>query len=150
MTRVVTDESRPWLPLAGEGQNFMKIVSVDEKLKQVVLIVKFGPNAVYPRHVHKASAVAYTIEGEWEYEEGVLPKGAWAIEPPGTDHLPVVSAQGATILAILKSDNDEFVEVPLPDGTVVRQDLAYFKRLYGMTPEQAARENAVGVTMAKK
>jgi hypothetical protein len=30
-----------------------------------------------------------------------------------------VSASGETTLAALKSDNDEFVEVPLPGGSVV-------------------------------
>jgi quercetin dioxygenase-like cupin family protein len=150
MTRVVQDSDRPWLPLGGEGENFMKIISVDETQRQVVLLVKFGPHAVYPQHLHLAGAVAYTIDGQWEYEEGVLGKGAWALEPPGTDHLPIISEKGATILAILTSKDDQFVEVPLPDGSRMRQDLAYFKRLYAMTPEEAARENASGIQMTTR
>lgn len=147
MTRVLQDSDRPWLPLGGEGQNFMKIISVDDKQHQVVLVVKFGPHAVYPKHLHLAGAIAYTIDGQWEYEEGTLGKGAWALEPPGTEHLPIISEKGATILAILTSKDDQFVEVELPDGTVMKQDFAYFKRLYEMTPEEAARENASGIKM---
>ncbi len=150
MTRVLQADDRPWLPMDGEGENYMKIVNVDEVNKQVTMIVKFAPNAIYPSHLHRAGAVAYTLEGEWEYEEGTLPVGSWAFEPPGTEHLPVVSEKGATILAVLTSADDRFVEVPLPDGGVLVQDLAYFKRLYNMTPEQAAAEHAIGVTMTSK
>lgn len=150
MTRVVQQSDRPWLPLDGDGENFMKIIAVDGERKQVVLMVKFGPNAVYPQHIHKATAVAYTVAGEWEYEEGVLSEGAWALEPPGTDHTPVVSSKGATILAILTSDTDEFVEVPLPGGGVLKQDLAYFQHLYSLTAEQAAEQHAVGVSMTTR
>lgn len=147
MTRVLQDEDRPWLPLDGEGENYMKIVSVDRAQRQVVLIVKFGPNAVYPQHLHHAGAIAYTLEGEWEYEEGVLPAGAWALEPPGTEHTPIVSGKGAKILAVLTSKDDQYVDVPLPDGSVLKQDFAYFERLYSMTPEEAAAEHATGITM---
>lgn len=150
MTRVLSDADRPWLPIDPSGENFMKIVSVDEERHQVVLIVKFAPNAVYPKHLHRAGAIAYTIDGEWEYEEGVLAKGAWAIEPPGTDHTPLVSDQGATILAVLTSEDDQFVEVPLDDGTKIVQDLDYFKRLYAMTPEDAAREVGIQIPMSKR
>ena len=146
MTRVLSDSDRPWLPIDSSGENFMKIVSVDESRNQVVLIVKFAPNSIYPKHLHHAGAVAYTIEGEWEYEEGVLDKGAWAIEPPGTDHTPLISDQGATILAVLTSENDVFVEVFLDDGTTIVQDIEYFKRLYAMTPEDAAREVQIPMT----
>ena len=149
MTRVIQDTDRPWLPLGGEGENYMKIVAVDEQQKQVILIVKFGPHAVYPKHLHHAGAIAYTIEGEWEYEEGVLPKGAWAVEPPGTEHTPVVSKHGATILAVLTSSDDQYVSIPAPDGTVIQQDFAYFKRLSQMTPEQALAEQATGVEMTR-
>ncbi|GAB4150526.1 MAG: hypothetical protein Tsb0016_22240 [Sphingomonadales bacterium] len=149
MTRVMQADERPWLPIDAAGENFMKIVSIDEDAKQVVLLVKFAPHAIYPKHKHVASAVAHTLAGEWEYEEGTLPVGAWAIEPPGTDHTPIVSAQGATILAILTSNDDRYVEVPLEDVTVLHQDLAYFKRLYAMTPEQAAREAGIQVPMSK-
>lgn len=147
MTRVVQDSERPWLPI--DDENFMKIVAVDEKNHQVILMVKFAPHAVYPKHLHHAGAIAYTLEGEWEYEEGVLGEGAWAIEPPGTDHLPVVSGKGATILAVLSSADERFVEIPMPDGSTFVQDLAYFKKLYDMTPEEAAAQHAIGVQMTK-
>ena len=147
MTRVLNDDDRPWLPLGGEGENYLKVVSIDEAQRQVVLIVKFGPNAVYPQHLHRAGAIAYTLEGEWEYEEGVLDEGSWALEPPGTEHTPIVSDKGATILAVLTSEDERYVEVPLPDGSVLEQDLDYFKRLHAMTPEEAAAEQATGIEM---
>lgn len=149
MTRVLQDSDRPWLPIDADGENFMKIISVDEARKQVVLIVKFAPNAIYPKHLHNATAVAYTLEGEWEYEEGVLKQGTWGIEPPGTEHTPIVSPQGATILAVMTSDSDEFVEIPFEDGTSFKQDFAYWKRMYEMTPEDAAREVGMHIPMEK-
>lgn len=148
MTRVIQGDTRPWLPMAGQEGNAFKILSVTEDPRQVVLIVRFAPNALYPRHIHKCCAVAYTIEGEWEYAEGVLPAGSCAIEPPDSDHEPRISAQGATIFAVLNSDSDDFVEVPMEDGTVFRQDFAYWRDLYNMTAEEAATaQGAIGVSV---
>ena len=149
MTRVLNAEDRPWLPIDPSGENFMKIISVDEDQKQIVMLVKFGPHAIYPQHIHKAGAVAYTLDGEWEYEEGTLGSGVFALEPPETDHTPIVSEKGATILAVLTSQDDNYVEIPLEDGTVMKQDLAYFKRLHAMTPEDAAQEAGIQVPMTK-
>ena len=150
MTRVVHADDRPWLKVDPSTENYFKIVSIDEIAKQVVMMVKFAPNAVYPKHLHHANAVVYTLEGEWEYEEGVLPAGSFAIEPAGIEHTPTVSSKGATLLAILTATSDLFVEVPLPDGTSVVQDMAYWKSLYAMTAEEAEASHAVGVTMSEK
>lgn len=148
MTRVIQADSRPWLPMAGQEGNAFKILSVSENPRQVVLIVRFAPNALYPRHIHKCCAVAYTLEGEWEYAEGVLPAGSCAIEPPDSDHEPRISDKGATILAVLNSDDDDFVEVPMEDGSVFRQDFAYWRTLYEMSAEDAANaQDAVGVSV---
>lgn len=148
MTRVIQADSRPWLPMAGQKGNAFKILSVSENPRQVVLIVRFAPNALYPRHIHKCCAVAYTLEGEWEYAEGVLPAGSCAIEPPDSDHEPRISDKGATILAVLNSDDDDFVEVPMEDGSVFRQDFAYWRTLYEMSAEDAANaRDAVGVSV---
>lgn len=148
MTRVIQGENRPWLSMGGQEGNAFKILSVSENPNQVVMLVRFAPNALYPRHIHKCSAVAYTVEGEWEYEEGLLPAGSCAIEPPESDHEPRISAQGATIFAVLTSDDDNFVEVPMEDGTVLRQDFAYWRNLYELTAVEAARaQGAVGVSV---
>jgi quercetin dioxygenase-like cupin family protein len=134
--------------MAGQEGNAFKILSVSENPNQVVLIVRFAPHALYPRHVHKCCAVAYTLEGEWEYDEGVLPTGSCAIEPPNSDHEPRISAQGATIFAVLNSDTDDFVEVPMEGGEVLRQDFAYWRDLYEMSAEDAAKaQDSVGVAV---
>lgn len=150
MTRVIRAEDRPWLKVDPATENYFKIISVDEDARQVVMMVRFAPNAVYPKHLHHANAVVYTLEGEWEYEEGVLPAGSFAIEPAGIEHTPVVSAQGVTLLAILTATSDLFVEVPMPDGTTFVQDMAYWKNLHGMTAEEAEASHAVGVTMSER
>lgn len=148
MTRVIEDKSRPWLPMDGQEGNAFKILSVSEEPNQVVMVVRFAPNALYPRHVHKCRAVAYTVEGQWEYDEGVLPAGSCAIEPPDSDHEPRISAQGATIFAVLTSDDDNFVEVPMADGTVFRQDFAYWRNLFELSADEAATaQQAIGVSV---
>lgn len=149
MTRVIQGNDRPWLPMAGQEGNAFKILSVTENPRQVVLIVRFAPHALYPRHIHKCCAVAYTLEGEWEYEEGVLPVGSCAIEPPESDHEPRISEKGATILAVLTSDgSDDFVEVPMEGGEIFRQDFAYWKSLYEMSAEDSASaRNTIGVVV---
>jgi quercetin dioxygenase-like cupin family protein len=150
MTRIIHADDRPWLQIDPATENFFKIISVDEAMKQVVMIVKFAPNAIYPKHLHNSMAVAYTLEGEWEYEEGVLPVGSFAIEPPGTVHTPTVSSKGVTILAVLTATTDNFVEVPMEDGSTFVQDLAYWKALHAMTAEEARASHAVGVTMSSR
>ena len=148
MTRVIQGENRPWLPMGGQEGNAFKILSVSDNPNQVVLLVRFAPNALYPRHIHRCAAVAYTVEGEWEYAEGVLPKGSVAIEPPDSDHEPRISDQGATIFAVLSSDDDNFVEVPMEDGTIFRQDFNYWRDLYNLSgSDAAAAQSAVGVSV---
>lgn len=143
-TRVLNDGDRPWLPLDGSGKNFLKIIQVNDALNQVVLMLKLGPNAIYPQHSHCATAIAFTVEGEWEYAEGVLRKGSVALEPPGSDHTPLVSDKGTLVFAVLTGTDENIAEMPMPDGTVLKQNMSYWRELYNLTADEAAARSSVG------
>lgn len=137
VTSIINGGERPWLPVPGFAGVFIKVLVADERLKQVVFMFKFGPGTVLPRHKHLCHAIGYTLSGEWQYEEGVLPAGSVAYEPFGSEHSPS-SANGAEIVTILTSEDDRFLENYLPDGSTLSMDMNFFKFLQSVTPEQMA------------
>ena len=143
-TSIIRGDERPWIPIPGFGGTSIKVLVADETLKQVVFMFKFAPGTVLPRHRHHCHAISYTISGEWQYEEGVLPVGSLAYEPFGSEHVPS-SRDGVEMITFLKSDTDQFIENFLPDGTVIPMDMNFFKMLHAMTPEQAAQFQIPGL-----
>jgi anti-sigma factor ChrR (cupin superfamily) len=136
LTRHLESSTRPWISIPGlSGQ--AKIICVDEVEKQVIFMFKFEPNSTLLRHKHHCFAIAYTISGEWEYEEGLFKAGDIAYEPFESDHTPA-SKNGGILLAILRGRDDNLLENFLPDGSSFMMDINFFKLLEGMTPEQAA------------
>ena len=130
-TRVFSSEDREWLPLPGipKGEAWVKVIHADEQLGKVVFRFRFGPGCELVPHTHRCHAIAYTISGEWEYEGLKLPAGAIAYEP----------GPGAELVVVLSSDTDQFLVNHMPDGSDIPFDMAFFKQLEGMTPDQATQ-----------
>lgn len=137
-TRIIHGADRPWIPVPAMPGAFAKLLVADETLKRVVFLFRFAPGAVLPRHRHLCHAIAYTICGEWEYEQGTLRAGSIAYEPVGSEHTPS-SAKGAELVVVLQSESDEFLENLMPDGSTVRMDTRFFKMMESLTPEQIAK-----------
>ena len=137
LTRIIHGAEKPWIPMPGYPGNYIKVLVADEAEHRVVFMFKMAPNSRFPRHLHHCHAIAFTTQGEWKYEEGNLPLQSMAYEPVGSDHTPM-SDGGCEMIVILNSESDRFLENFMDDGTTSELDMAMFKLLADITPEQAA------------
>lgn len=132
-TRVIDPSRHQWLPMDAAPGSELKVLSVDRELRQVVFAFRFAPGTELPPHTHHCQALAYTVSGEWSYDELDLPAGTIAHEPPGSTHAPT-SRVGAELLVILTSDSDRFLDNHMPDGSTLSFDLDFFDSLLSAAP----------------
>lgn len=136
---IINDDNQPYLPLPlpnAEGTSF-KVLKADEKQNRVVVKMRFGPNTRLPRHYHHCRAVAYTVSGEWDYDEGTFAAGHIAYEEIGHDHTPW-SDKGAELFVVFDSDSGIFLDNHLEDGSILRIGMPFFKAYEGASLEAAA------------
>ena len=143
---ILRDEHQEYLsiPLPGAEGVFAKILKVDEERDRVVAKIKFQPGSSLPRHVHHCRAVAYTINGEWAYDEGSFKPGETAFELEGNEHTPW-SDHGAELFIVFDGRDGRYLDNYLADGTVVKLDLPYFKAMEGLTQEEADAIDVMGL-----
>jgi hypothetical protein len=133
----IVNEPRDWLPLVLPGTEgvSIKVYKTDEVNRTIVLKARFEPGARMPRHQHHCRAVAYTISGEWAYDEGGFVAGALAYELKGNDHIPY-SKTGTEMIITFVSDSDQYLDNDLPDGSTLHLGMRWFKALEGITLEE--------------
>lgn len=122
-------EALPWL---GDGDDLMRILHVDERMRQVVFIQRFARNTTHMCHTHHCTAFAYTLSGCWAYDGEPFPTGTVAYEPFGSRHTPMTRNDNvAEVLVILTAahDSDRMLELEVPEGGRIELDLPAFKRL---------------------
>ncbi len=139
---IINDDHQDYIPSPFPDTDgvFFKVLKVDEENNRAVMKFKFAANSALPRHKHHCRAVAYTISGEWEYDEGQFKQGHVAYEGVGNDHTPS-SKTGAELFLFFDSDNDLFLDNILEDGTVVRLGMPFFKAFEGVSKNEAAALN---------
>lgn len=139
-TRVYDSDDREWIPipLIPKGEAWIKVIHADEQLGNVIFRFRFSPGCELAPHTHYCHAIAYTISGQWEYEGLKLNEGAIAYEPVQSTHTPS-SEPGAELIVFLKSETDQFLVNHMADGTDVAFDMAFFKTLEGISPEDAQK-----------
>lgn len=126
-----------WVPFGlpeSEGV-FVKIYRVDEAAGRAVLKARFEPGASAPRHYHFCRAVAYTLSGHWEYDEGDFRSGDVAVEGVGNNHQPS-SDEGTEMMLVFDTDNGLLLDNYLSDGSVIRIGMSLLKAMLGKTAEQ--------------
>ena len=135
---IIRDENQEYLniPLPGAEGVSAKVLKVDEARDRVLVKIRFAPGSKMPRHIHHCRAIAYTISGEWAYDEGSFKPGETAFELEGNEHTPW-SDTGAELFIVFDGVNGRYLDNFLEDGTVVRLDLPYFKAMEGLTQAQA-------------
>lgn len=139
---IINDDDQDWLPspFPGSEGSFFKVLKADVANNRAVLKFKFGPGSGLPRHIHHCRAVAYTIAGGWEYDEGSFEAGHVAYEEVGNDHT-AVSKDGAELFLFFDSDSERMLDNYFDDGTVVQMDMAFFKAYEGLSLAEAAKVN---------
>ncbi|MEM1110852.1 MAG: cupin domain-containing protein [Pseudomonadota bacterium] len=124
------------IPLPGAEGVMAKVLKVDEERDRVVVKIRFAPGSSLPRHNHYCRAVAYTISGEWAYDEGSFGPGDSAFELEGNEHTPW-SDRGAELFIVFDGKDGRYLDNYLEDGTVIKLDLPYFKAMEGLTQAEA-------------
>ena len=80
-TTIIRDglEEIPLLVPDTEGV-WIKVLKADEEQGRVIVKTRFEPGGHMPRHTHHCQAVAYTLSGEWDYDNGRFGPGDIAYE----------------------------------------------------------------------
>ena len=135
---IIRDTEQEYLkiPLPGAEGVFAKILKVDEEMDRVLLKIKFEAGSSMPRHIHHCRAIAYTISGQWAYDEGSFEAGDSAFEVFGNDHTPW-SDNGAELFIVFDGAEGRYLDNFLEDGTVIKLDMPYFKAMEGLTQAEA-------------
>ena len=136
---IINDDHQDYIasPFPDSDGVFFKVLKADSARNRVVMKFKFGANTALPRHTHHCRAVAYTISGEWQYDEGDFKQGHVAYEDIGNDHTPG-SKTGAELFLFFDSDDGLFLDNYLQCGTVIRLGMPFFKAFEGISRQQAA------------
>lgn len=128
------------IPLPGSHNILTKIIKLDPENLQAVLLVKFLPGACAPRHLHHCRAIAYTLSGEWEYDDGKFGPGDVAYELAGNVHTPS-SVKGGEMVLIMTSTDGRFLDNYMPDGSIIRHSLKTFQFFQDKTQKDIERLN---------
>lgn len=115
----------------------VKLIKADEEKDRVVVKIKFEPGTRLPRHIHHCRAIAYTISGHWEYDEGAFSPGESAWEEFGNDHTPW-SDEGAELFIVFDGKDGRYLDNILADGTVIKPDMPFLKAYEGLSLAEAA------------
>lgn len=126
------------IPLPGSEGVYVKILKADEKMDRVVVKIKFDAGSRMPRHIHHCRAVAYTISGQWAYDEGSFTSGETAWEDEGNDHTPW-SDEGAELFIVFDGKDGRYLDNILEDGTVVKLDMPFLKAFERLSLAEAAQ-----------
>jgi hypothetical protein len=129
------------IPLPGAEGVYVKILKADADMDRVVVKIKFDAASRMPRHYHYCRAIAYTISGNWAYDEGSFSPGESAWEDEGNDHTPW-SDEGAELFIVFDGKDGRYLDNILPDGTIVKLDMPFFKAFEGLSLVEAARVDA--------
>lgn len=126
------------IPLPGVVGIETRILKVDGDMNRVVVMQRFAPGGHAPPHYHHCEAVAYTISGEWEYDEGHFDTGDVAWEKAGNFHTPS-SRTGTEMIIVLDSADGRMLDNYLDDGTVLRVTIDAYRNLLGKTQADVDR-----------
>lgn len=140
MVRRITADDVPWLPYALIPNTFFRVLQVDTDNNIVILNFKMPPWTVTPVHGHHCTATAYTLEGEWFYDDLCFRAGDIAFETTVEVHQPVTREKGAILLTTLigGKGNDKLLEDHNDDGTTTFLRTRLFSACERITPEEYA------------
>jgi len=82
-----------WQPGLVEGLEVMPLHNFGS---EHIALVRWQPNTTFQPHRHFQGEEILVLEGTFEDEHGVYPKGTWLRSPPGSEHTPFTK-QGCTI-----------------------------------------------------
>ena len=140
---IIRDGKQDYLPIPLPGAEgvYVKVLKADEEMDRVVVKIKFDPGSRMPRHIHHCRAIAYTISGQWAYDEGSFATGETAWEDEGNDHTPW-SDEGAELFIVFDGKDGRYLDNIMPDGTIVKLDMPFLKAFEGLSLLEASQIDA--------
>ncbi|KZY64665.1 cupin [Oleiphilus sp. HI0071] len=98
---VVDPSSYQWVDSPMPGVERMMLDRVGDEVARATSIVRYAPNSEFSEHTHDGGEEFVVLDGVFEDEHGVYPKGTYVRNPIGTAHQPKIGEQGATIFVKL-------------------------------------------------
>jgi hypothetical protein len=151
VNRIASDEV-PWLAYPLIENSLFKILKVDEITNTVILKFRIGSHVTTPKHGHHCVATAYTLSGEWFYEDLEFRAGDIAYECTTDVHQPLTREKPAELLPHSSADaattvcsrntartGDPTCCVPASSKPSKALRTRFFKALEGITQDQLAR-----------
>lgn len=145
--QVIHDEERPWVEMKGLGYegSYIKVLYADPETNTVAFLYDMAPGQAFPIHEHRCRVLAYTLEGEWWYDERTkLKKGTTIFEGLGSTHFPQSGDQGFKAFVVLlgQPGEDVLIRRQHPETLeVVDIDIDYFVRMMHGDEEYAEEAN---------
>lgn len=138
--RVATSDV-PWIDYPLIPGSSWRVLLVDEPTNTVILNFRLAPWTKSPVHGHFCTATAYTLEGEWFYDDMAFSAGDVAFETTVEVHQPFAKEKGATLLTTLIGGpgNDRLLEDHNEDGTTTLLRTRLFKACERISPEDYAK-----------
>lgn len=135
---IIRDGQQEWLkiPLPGSEGVSIKVLKADVEMDRAVVKIKFEPGSKMPRHSHYCRAIAYTVSGEWAYDEGSFGPGETAWEEEGNDHTPW-SDTGAELFIVFDGKDGRYLDNFMEDGSIIKIDMPLLKAMEGLTQAEA-------------
>jgi quercetin dioxygenase-like cupin family protein len=133
--QIIHDGDRPWIEMKDLGYqgSFIKVLYVDRETNTVAFLYNMAPGQSFPMHEHRCRVLAYTLEGEWWYDERkALRKGTTIFEDKGSTHFPQSGDQGFKAFVVLLGEPGESVLIRRQHPKtleVIEIDIDYFARL---------------------
>ena len=98
---VVQPGDEAWVASPTPGVERKLLDRIGDEVARATSIVRFAPNAVFPRHVHGGGEEFLVLEGLFSDDEGHYPAGTYVRNPIGSSHAPRAGKDGATLLVKL-------------------------------------------------
>lgn len=98
---VVLPGSVPWVPSPSSGVERSMLDRIGGEDGRATSIVRYAPNAVFPRHAHPGGEEFLVLDGRFIDEHGEYPVGAYVRNPVGSSHAPHAGPEGATLFVKL-------------------------------------------------
>lgn len=98
---VVLPGSAPWVPSPSIGVERGMLDRIGGEDGRATSIVRYAPNATFPRHAHPGGEEFLVLDGLFIDEHGEYPAGTYVRNPVGSSHAPHAGPAGARLFVKL-------------------------------------------------
>lgn len=100
----IFSNSSEWLQHPVEGIMF-KQLAVNEEKGYAMILMKVAPDTYYPAHHHHGAEECYVIDGDVYAQGKTLGPGDFHHADGGTDHEPLYTKNGCTVILVVDKDD---------------------------------------------